>query len=1046
MASAEPPAPSSFVPRADAAILTFRPRAGEPPTPPPDARPQTIGPIHDPSNFDKPISPLSHEIEAAFYPNTSHGACSTPSTGAPSTICDKPPGFNERYLRAFLAHNERLRLSMLWYYTRALEHDAEFLAGLQEKAHLAQESTGWEFAVIGILDLHVYIRLATVGLQLGILPRGETLCAHTVTQPPGSVFLLPALQEDWRFRTCPYLEQGGLYAYAGVPLRLQHESGTCVGLGSLCVASRKGEDPLTKDQQQALVRLADWVVSDMVQFARGRRQRERHRMSELIHKAQLEMDCAVSEEPVMRILKMIYPNSVIKLQPATVKYVELEARRPILVSELESGLWEDVEYLDELIAHSNHRALPTTKTVRVIAAPCETALGSSLVVVGSKDFHIVFDDVDAWFVQTCAGMISQMWRKRLLVDAINAKEKFLRGFSHQLRTPVHGILGSAELLAEELKAKASAEHALAQKASSMTLAEYTKYLSIIKMGGRDLISIINNMITLNRWVDIAMTDRHYASHGIDKLEAELSTGIVILTVGDTRYNPTVFFTNDCPRGFASFWMDIDVLRDSLLPIIYNAVQHTPDSVISVHTYIDTRSKQLIVDIKDTGVGIHQDDQRRIFEAYEKVDAYSARAGLGLTLASRFATLLHGSVALMESSIGRGSHFRATFRDVEFARSEGGPAEQQSWASEYTHLPPRFYNLTPQSKGQSPSGHFTHLLKRSGFTTSDSVENCFVILEASPDSDSEAYHARLSQIPSDVICIVLLLGITARPPIAKTAQGNIIYASGPYTSATLRAILRQADAALLEIRSQTAEKQNAIPAQPLPVPIQSRPPPLTEIASSRDESHNLPTINGSHGCESAINGTAESTPRTDLANGTTAGNEPNQPRHPLPRSSPHPTTLIVDDNMVNLRVMEMYCKKRGLPYLTAKDGLEAIEVFSRRQKSSFAFPSSTPSLSPSSSANGNGNDNEAQTKEPPIELIFMDLQMPLCDGIQATRRIRALEEQNNWHKALILVMTGQDTVADKEAAREAGNDEYFVKPVIIQQLDRVVKGSFSRFGG
>jgi CheY-like chemotaxis protein len=48
--------------------------------------------------------------------------------------------------------------------------------------------------------------------------------------------------------------------------------------------------------------------------------------------------------------------------------------------------------------------------------------------------------------------------------------------------------------------------------------------------------------------------------------------------------------------------------------------------------------------------------------------------------------------------------------------------------------------------------------------------------------------------------------------------------------------------------------------------------------------------------------------------------------PLPR----PTTLIVEDNIVNLRVMEMYCKKRGLPYLTAKDGQQAVETFARRQ--------------------------------------------------------------------------------------------------------------------
>jgi hypothetical protein len=88
-------------------------------------------------------------------------------------------------LRAFLADNERLRLSMLWYYTRDVMNETEFLSGLQEKVHLAHEATGWESAIIGMLDLNVYVRLATVGIDLGIVPRGETLCAHTITQPPG---------------------------------------------------------------------------------------------------------------------------------------------------------------------------------------------------------------------------------------------------------------------------------------------------------------------------------------------------------------------------------------------------------------------------------------------------------------------------------------------------------------------------------------------------------------------------------------------------------------------------------------------------------------------------------------------------------------------------------------------------------------------------------------------------------------------------------------------------------------------------------------------
>ncbi|OJJ97456.1 hypothetical protein ASPACDRAFT_1858238 [Aspergillus aculeatus ATCC 16872] len=986
---------ASFLPKADAAILRYLRQ----PAPLQQARPTTIGPIFDPENLDKPISVLTREIEAIVYP--------APHPNAPTstaTRSDKPPGFagfdDCRYLRAFLADNERLRLSMLWYYTRDIEAEAELLAGLQEKADLAKECTGWQFAVIGILDIHVYIRLATHGLQLGILPRGETICAHTVTQPPGSVFLLPELQEDWRFRTCPYLEQGGLYAYAGVPLRLQHESGVTVGLGSLCVASSTAEDPLTKDQQQALVRLADWVVSDLVQCTRARRQRERQRMSDLLTTARMELEKGVSADPVFRILKTIYPKAVIKSQPTTATHVEMEARDPILMSDLEGGLWEDIEYLDALIVEANHQPLPTTKTVRVMAAPCESANGPSLLMVGTKDFQHIFDDVDSWFVQSCAGLISQMWRKRLLVEAINAKEKFLRGISHQLRTPIHGILGSADLLAEELQAAlegGSADDALAaptattvHKTGLIDFAEYSKYLNIIKMGGRDLVSIVNNMITLNRWVDIALSDRHYAMHSIDKLEAELHAAISTLTIGDMRYSCALFFTHDIPAGFETFWMDIDVLRDSLLPIVYNAIQHTPEGIVSVHSTVDPETKQLTIDIRDTGLGIQQEDQRRIFEAYEKVDAHSARAGLGLTLGSRFASLLHGSVALMSSAIGRGSHFRATFRDIECAsQADGTPP---SLASKVKSLPRSFYILkSPTRAGSRPrpfgistslSDHFASILTRSGFTPSDSLEDCFVIVDPSPDT--EEHRARLSQIPADTV---------------TTSAKNVIHTRGPFSAQTLAWLLERADALAAEIRS---------------------PEPSTSVVLPM----HLKRPNDDSGSDS------DSQPDNNIRTPETVSEEETEPvSRPLAtRTSPRPTTLIVDDNIVNLRIMEMYCKKRGLPYLTATDGLQAVEMLTRRRQSS-----SSPST-----------DNNNESGLPPIELIFMDLQMPVCDGVDATRQIRALEQENDWPRSLVIVMTGQDTPADKTAATEAGGDEYFVKPVIMRQLDGVVRRHFPAF--
>lgn len=160
-----------FRPRADAAVLSTK--TGTLPD-----YPDKIAPIFDPENYDKPVKHSSAlEHDCLYPPSDDHFN--------PAIIPERPSHLDDRYLRAFLASDERLRLSMLWYYAHDIFTEKEFLLDLQEKAAVAQESTGWEYVVIGLLDVNVFTRLATIGLPLGILPRGETLCAHTVTQPPG---------------------------------------------------------------------------------------------------------------------------------------------------------------------------------------------------------------------------------------------------------------------------------------------------------------------------------------------------------------------------------------------------------------------------------------------------------------------------------------------------------------------------------------------------------------------------------------------------------------------------------------------------------------------------------------------------------------------------------------------------------------------------------------------------------------------------------------------------------------------------------------------
>ncbi|PNP40929.1 hypothetical protein TGAMA5MH_06795 [Trichoderma gamsii] len=973
--------PKAFFPRTDAVVLSSKHE-------PPPALPQTVWPIFDPDNLDKPIEPWNPDVEKNYYP-------AQDDEYAPSTAPDVPLSNDGQYLRGFLAENERLRLSMLWYYTRDILNEPEFLSGLQQKANLAQESSGWDFVIIGIQDLNYYIRLAAVGLPLAIHPRGESLCAHTITQSH-DIFQLPNMMEDWRFRDCPYAKAAGLHAYAGAPIRLQIEAGERVNVGSVTVSSKTAQEPLTKLQQQTLARLADWVAADIVQSARARRQRERRRISELLSAAQSEADNTGLEEPVLRILRTIYPEATITVQSSKDAHVEIETHEPVPVSELEDGLWEDTIFLDDFIQTSNQKPFPSDKVVRTIAAPCETLSGSSLLVVASKDFRLVFDDVDSWFVQSCATMLSQIWHKRLLTEAMKAKEKFLRGFSHQLRTPIHGILGSADLLTEEL---ASQKHRESTKMEPLPdikppgePEESIIYLDTIKSSGRDLISIVNNMITLNRWADIAMKERQYALHTVYELETELSNEMRKAISDDTRYRASVFFNHDSQLDCVSFRTDIGLLRDSLLQLIINAIQNTSEGIITVTITLQPDRQQLVVDVKDTGRGIHPDDQKRIFEPYEKVGMHSSGAGLGLTLASNFATLLHGSVSLVWSEIDRGSHFTAAFREMECVSLP----PSQPLAQKLKTLPSIFYNMTSGLDGASLCSNFTRFLTRNGFKSSDSLDDGFVVFDYVPGLGKHRSH--VSQIPSEKAAICLVPASEGSFCLEQHPK-NIFYVTAPFVTSTMSSALEDADDYLSEVKASQAYMSQLT----MPTPPEDRLPSFFDRQKT----------NPSTGNDGLLTPPSDRSGKTSVKAGSVAS-------IPSSIANSKPMALLVDDNNINLRILQMYCTKRGLPYCSATDGLQAVEAFSKQQ---------------SLAANGEGTW---------IQLIFMDLQMPVCDGFKATQQIRQLEKENNWGESIVFIVTGQDSQTDRTTAEEVGADEFLVKPAPVKVLDRNVVRHFPSF--
>ncbi|OMP84604.1 Hybrid signal transduction histidine kinase J [Diplodia seriata] len=124
-----------------------------------------------------------------------------------------------------------------------------------------------------------------------------------------------------------------------------------------------------------------------------------------------------------------------------------------------------------------------------------------------------------------------------------------------------------------------------------------------------------------------------------------------------------------------------------------------------------------------------------------------------------------------------------------------------------------------------------------------------------------------------------------------------------------------------------------------------------------------------------------------------------------------SALLVDDNAINLRIFKLYCEKRNIPYACAVDGNEAVAQY------------------------------KAHLQTQPLNLIFMDMQMPNCDGIEATKQIREIEHSCGRHAAVIFMITGQDSPKDKAQSKQAGADEFFVKPTSLKTLDQGIAQYF-----